>query len=51
MLPDSTIVKCMSDAGFFLDVNDITGNDTIRTFFNSVVKLQVSFCLPFKLQI
>ncbi|KAL0907665.1 hypothetical protein M5K25_022087 [Dendrobium thyrsiflorum] len=40
MLPDSTIVKCMSDAGFFLDVNDITGNDTIRTFFNSVVKLQ-----------
>ncbi|XP_020587714.1 pectin acetylesterase 9 isoform X2 [Phalaenopsis equestris] len=40
MLPASVIIKCMSDAGFFLDVKDITGNDTIRTFFKGVVNVQ-----------
>ncbi|XP_073112508.1 pectin acetylesterase 9 isoform X1 [Elaeis guineensis] len=30
----------MSDAGFFLDVRDISGNYTIRPFFRSLVTLQ-----------
>uniref|UniRef100_A0A452YTP3 Pectin acetylesterase n=1 Tax=Aegilops tauschii subsp. strangulata TaxID=200361 RepID=A0A452YTP3_AEGTS len=33
-------VKCMSDAGFFLDVDDISGNNSIRPFFSSLVALQ-----------
>ncbi|XP_048553174.1 pectin acetylesterase 9-like isoform X2 [Triticum urartu] len=33
-------VKCMSDAGFFLDVDDISGNNSIRLFFSSLVALQ-----------
>ncbi|XP_072956890.1 pectin acetylesterase 9-like [Typha angustifolia] len=39
-LPNMTTVKCMSDAGFFLDMNDITGKNSIRSFFSSVVNLQ-----------
>ncbi|KAE8805840.1 Pectin acetylesterase [Hordeum vulgare] len=34
-------VKCMSDAGFFLDVDDISGHSTVRSFFSGVVALQV----------
>uniref|UniRef100_A0A8I6XL69 Pectin acetylesterase n=1 Tax=Hordeum vulgare subsp. vulgare TaxID=112509 RepID=A0A8I6XL69_HORVV len=33
-------VKCMSDAGFFLDVDDISGHSTVRSFFSGVVALQ-----------
>ncbi|KAG0550291.1 hypothetical protein BDA96_01G326400 [Sorghum bicolor] len=33
-------VKCLSDAGFFLDLSDISGNNTIRQFFSSLVSLQ-----------
>ncbi|KAF7067897.1 hypothetical protein CFC21_073722 [Triticum aestivum] len=33
-------VKCMSDAGFFLDVDDISGHSTVRSFFNGVVDFQ-----------
>ncbi|PKA52162.1 hypothetical protein AXF42_Ash014099 [Apostasia shenzhenica] len=40
ILPKTTIVKCMSDAGFFLDVKDVSGNDTISSFFENVVSLQ-----------
>ncbi|XP_051195323.1 pectin acetylesterase 9-like isoform X2 [Lolium perenne] len=39
-LGGATTVKCMSDAGFFLDVDDISGNNTIRPFFSSLVALQ-----------
>ncbi|KAJ6808465.1 pectin acetylesterase 9 isoform X2 [Iris pallida] len=39
-LPQTASVKCMSDAGFFLDVRDILGNNTIRPFFHNVVNLQ-----------
>ncbi|XP_038974717.1 pectin acetylesterase 9-like isoform X1 [Phoenix dactylifera] len=40
LLPKATTVKCMSDAGFFLDVKDISGKNTIRSFFSSLVTLQ-----------
>ncbi|CAL0316002.1 unnamed protein product [Lupinus luteus] len=33
-------VKCMSDAGFFLDVEDISSKYTMRSFFKGVVELQ-----------
>ncbi|NP_001346598.1 Pectin acetylesterase 9 isoform 1 [Zea mays] len=33
-------VKCLSDAGFFLDLSDISGSNTIRQFFSSLVSLQ-----------
>lgn len=39
-LPKNSSVKCLSDAGFFLDVQDISGNHTMRSFFDSVVTLQ-----------
>ncbi|KQJ97730.1 pectin acetylesterase 9 isoform X4 [Brachypodium distachyon] len=39
-LGGATTVKCMSDAGFFLDVDDISGDNTIRPFFSSLVDLQ-----------
>ncbi|KAF0928633.1 hypothetical protein E2562_006067 [Oryza meyeriana var. granulata] len=39
-LGDAATVKCLSDAGFFLDVDDITGNNTVRPFFRSLVDLQ-----------
>ncbi|OAY75730.1 Pectin acetylesterase 9, partial [Ananas comosus] len=39
-LPATATVKCMSDAGFFLDTKDISGNNTIRPFFSSLVTLQ-----------
>uniref|UniRef100_J3N4P4 Pectin acetylesterase n=1 Tax=Oryza brachyantha TaxID=4533 RepID=J3N4P4_ORYBR len=39
-LGGAATVKCLSDAGFFLDVDDITGNNTVRPFFRSLVDLQ-----------
>uniref|UniRef100_A0ACD5U4B1 Uncharacterized protein n=1 Tax=Avena sativa TaxID=4498 RepID=A0ACD5U4B1_AVESA len=39
-LGGAATVKCMSDAGFFLDVDDISGNNTIRPFFSNLVALQ-----------
>ncbi|KAK9920094.1 hypothetical protein M0R45_028656 [Rubus argutus] len=36
----STEVKCLSDAGFFLDSVDISGEPTFRNFFSGVVRLQ-----------
>lgn len=38
--PHSTRVKCLADAGFFLDVVDIAGDRALRTFFEGVVTLQ-----------
>nr|CAB3495315.1 unnamed protein product [Digitaria exilis] len=39
-LGGATMVKCLSDAGFFLDLSDISGNSNIRQFFSSLVSLQ-----------
>ncbi|KAK2972379.1 hypothetical protein RJ640_014437, partial [Escallonia rubra] len=33
-------VKCLSDAGFFLNAKDIAGNRTIEAFYHEVVHLQ-----------
>ncbi|MED6180331.1 Pectin acetylesterase 5 [Stylosanthes scabra] len=33
-------VKCLADAGFFLDENDVLGNSTMRSFYHDVVELQ-----------
>ncbi|KAK0594818.1 hypothetical protein LWI29_000841 [Acer saccharum] len=39
-LPSTASVKCLSDAGFFLDVRDIALNHTMRSFFKILVQLQ-----------
>ncbi|XP_031252579.1 pectin acetylesterase 5-like, partial [Pistacia vera] len=39
-LPKHVTVKCLADAGFFLDEPDILGNRTIRSFYYDVVDLQ-----------
>ncbi|KAG6521890.1 hypothetical protein ZIOFF_019023 [Zingiber officinale] len=36
-LPASAKVKCLSDAGYFINVKDITGTEHIKTFYNGVV--------------
>lgn len=41
-LPTNASVKCLSDAGFFLDGRDVSLNHTMRYFFKSVVRLQGS---------
>ncbi|XP_022635077.1 pectin acetylesterase 3 isoform X2 [Vigna radiata var. radiata] len=40
LFPTSTKVKCLSDAGFFLDAVDVAGVRTMRNLFGGVVKLQ-----------
>lgn len=40
LFPSSVKVKCLSDAGLFLDVIDISGRRTLRSTFDGVVKLQ-----------
>ncbi|KAI4319926.1 hypothetical protein MLD38_033464 [Melastoma candidum] len=40
LFPDSTKVKCLSDAGIFLDAVDVTGGRALRDFFAGVVSLQ-----------
>ncbi|XP_015968797.1 pectin acetylesterase 3 isoform X1 [Arachis duranensis] len=40
MFPKSTKVKCLSDAGFFLDAVDVSGGHTLRNMFGGVVTLQ-----------
>lgn len=39
-LPLTTKVKCLADAGFFLDEKDISGHKTIHSFYDEVVQLQ-----------
>ncbi|XP_044495560.1 pectin acetylesterase 5-like isoform X2 [Mangifera indica] len=39
-LPRHATVKCLADAGFFLDEPDILGNRTMRSFYHDVVDLQ-----------
>ncbi|XP_059647036.1 pectin acetylesterase 5-like [Cornus florida] len=40
ILPKAANVKCLSDAGFFLNQIDIAGNHTIESFYHDVVHLQ-----------
>ncbi|XP_023552008.1 pectin acetylesterase 9 [Cucurbita pepo subsp. pepo] len=39
-LPRNASVKCLSDAGFFLDLRDIGLNHTMRNFYRDLVALQ-----------
>ncbi|XP_019156704.1 PREDICTED: pectin acetylesterase 8-like [Ipomoea nil] len=41
-LPHAGRVKCLSDAGFFIDVKTITGEPIIQQFYNDVVTLHGS---------
>ncbi|XP_042033862.1 pectin acetylesterase 10-like isoform X2 [Salvia splendens] len=40
LFPVSTKVKCLSDAGLFMDATDVSGGHTLRSFFAGVVSLQ-----------
>ncbi|KAG9441298.1 hypothetical protein H6P81_017152 [Aristolochia fimbriata] len=40
LLPNTATVKCLSDAGFFLDVRDVSGRNTIRPIFKRLVEFQ-----------
>ncbi|KAL2336624.1 hypothetical protein Fmac_011070 [Flemingia macrophylla] len=40
LLPKEATVKCLADAGFFLDEMDISGNRTMGSFYHDVVQLQ-----------
>ncbi|XP_019419017.1 PREDICTED: pectin acetylesterase 3 isoform X1 [Lupinus angustifolius] len=40
LFPQSTKVKCLSDAGFFLDAVDVSGGRPLRNLFGGVVNLQ-----------
>ncbi|RZC75775.1 hypothetical protein C5167_000516 [Papaver somniferum] len=47
MLPKEVNAKCLSDAGFFLDENDVSGERTMRSFYRAVSNLQgVTKSLP-----
>ncbi|KAK4559562.1 hypothetical protein RGQ29_008686 [Quercus rubra] len=40
LFPKTTKVKCLSDAGLFLDAIDVSGGHTLRNLFEGVVTLQ-----------
>ncbi|XP_008807933.1 pectin acetylesterase 12 [Phoenix dactylifera] len=40
LLPANTKVKCLADAGLFLDVTDVAGGRTLRSFYEGVVTMQ-----------
>ncbi|XP_027367532.1 pectin acetylesterase 12 isoform X1 [Abrus precatorius] len=40
LFPNSSKVKCLSDAGFFLDAIDVSGGRSLRNLFGGVVQLQ-----------
>ncbi|KAK9291313.1 hypothetical protein L1049_019258 [Liquidambar formosana] len=40
LFPRTTKVKCLSDAGLFLDAFDVSGGRTLRNLFGGVVNLQ-----------
>ncbi|XP_039129458.1 pectin acetylesterase 5-like [Dioscorea cayenensis subsp. rotundata] len=40
LLPKQTTVKCLPDAGFFLNAEDISGKRTLGSFYHNVVHLQ-----------
>ncbi|CAA7033627.1 unnamed protein product [Microthlaspi erraticum] len=39
-LPKDASVKCVSDGGFFLNLPDVLGNPTMRSFYHNVVNIQ-----------
>ncbi|KAL0797564.1 hypothetical protein Bca101_052738 [Brassica carinata] len=41
LFPPTTKVKCMSDAGFFLDAADISGDRPLRRMYSGVVNAQI----------
>ncbi|KAK6139504.1 hypothetical protein DH2020_026764 [Rehmannia glutinosa] len=43
LFPRSTKVKCLSDAGLFLDATDVSGGRELRNFYGGVVSLQCFF--------
>ncbi|GFY94346.1 pectinacetylesterase family protein [Actinidia rufa] len=43
LFPRTTKVKCLSDAGLFLDAVDVSGGHTLRNIFSGVVSLQCFF--------
>ncbi|KVI01652.1 Pectinacetylesterase [Cynara cardunculus var. scolymus] len=42
LFPRRTRVKCLADAGMFLDVRDISGGHTLRNMYHGVVTYQIS---------
>lgn len=40
LMPGTTKVKCLSDAGLFLDANDVSGGRTLRNLYSGIVGLQ-----------
>ncbi|RAL50096.1 hypothetical protein DM860_007770 [Cuscuta australis] len=40
LFPSSTKVKCLSDAGLFMDATDVSGGHNFRNFFAGVVTVQ-----------
>ncbi|KDP28068.1 hypothetical protein JCGZ_19476 [Jatropha curcas] len=42
LLPMGTNVKCLSDAGYFINVRDVSGAPHIQNYFNEVVSLHGS---------
>eukprot|EP01018_Ginkgo_biloba_P034079 Gb_04448 [translate_table: standard] len=40
LLPKHARVKCLVDAGFFIDAKDISGSERIRSFYSEVVTVQ-----------
>ncbi|KAG9154170.1 hypothetical protein Leryth_000649 [Lithospermum erythrorhizon] len=40
VFPTKTRVKCLSDAGLFLDATDVSGGHTLRNLFKGAVQLQ-----------
>ncbi|XP_010942979.1 pectin acetylesterase 8 isoform X3 [Elaeis guineensis] len=41
ILPLGTRAKCLSDAGYFIDMKDVTGAEHIKAFFNDVVTTHI----------
>ncbi|XP_021855902.2 pectin acetylesterase 8 isoform X3 [Spinacia oleracea] len=42
LLPIGTKVKCLSDAGYFINVKDVSGASHVASYFNQIVKLHGS---------
>ncbi|ONI14663.1 hypothetical protein PRUPE_3G001300 [Prunus persica] len=45
LFPETTRVKCLSDAGMFLDAIDVSGGHTLKNLYAGVVSLQVQASL------
>lgn len=45
LLPGTTKVKCLSDAGLFMDAVDVSGGHSLRNMFQGVVTVQVNLII------